>query len=73
MVACVEMMLQRWKVHEDKEIEVYKEFKVLMSEIISRTTFGSSYVEGENIFKMIDKLGEIIWRNEFKVRIPAIG
>lgn len=73
MVACVEMMLQRWKVHEDKEIEVHKEFKVLTSEIISRTTFGSSYVEGENIFKMIDKLGEIIWRNEFKVRIPAIG
>lgn len=36
MIASVEMMLGRWRHHEGKEIEVFQEFKVLTSEIISR-------------------------------------
>ncbi len=72
MVASVEMMLKRWGHHEGKQIDVFQEFKVLTSEIISRTAFGSSYLEGEKIFDMLKKMTFIIARNHYKVRIPGI-
>ncbi|XP_028058844.1 cytochrome P450 CYP749A22-like [Camellia sinensis] len=73
MTASVETMLERWRHREGKAIEVYEEFKLLTSEIISRTAFGSSYLEGKNIFDMLIKLSTIISRNEFKIRFPGIG
>ncbi|XP_024192776.1 cytochrome P450 CYP749A22 [Rosa chinensis] len=36
MIASAEKMLQRWKNHEGKEIEVYQEFRLLTSDVISR-------------------------------------
>ncbi|XP_021619713.1 cytochrome P450 CYP749A22 isoform X2 [Manihot esculenta] len=72
MVESVEVMLKRWGHHEEKEIDVFQEFKVLTSEIISRTAFGSSYLEGEKIFDMLKKMTTIIARNHYKVRIPGI-
>ncbi|XP_039163115.1 cytochrome P450 CYP749A22-like [Eucalyptus grandis] len=62
MVDSVHMMLDRWKNLHGDEIEVYQEFTVLTSEIISRTAFGSSYVEGRNIFEMLRKLTSIASR-----------
>ncbi|KAI8020886.1 hypothetical protein LOK49_LG03G00570 [Camellia lanceoleosa] len=73
MVKSVQTMLERWRQHEGKEIEVYEEFRMLTSEIISRTAFGSSYLEGKNIFDMLMKLGVIVSRNELKISFPAIG
>ncbi|CAL5430764.1 unnamed protein product [Camellia sinensis] len=73
MTASVETMLERWRHREGKAIEVYEEFKLLTSEIISRTAFGSSYLEGKNIFNMLIKLSTIISRNEFKIPFPGIG
>lgn len=35
-----EMMLKRRKNHEDREMAAFQDFKVLTSEIISRTAFG---------------------------------
>lgn len=67
MMASIESMLNNWTSHEGKEIEVYSEFKDLSSEIISRTAFGSSYLEGENIFEMLTKLGFIIFKNDTKL------
>ena len=72
MISSVEVMLERWKHHEGKEIEVSEEFRLLTSEVISRTAFGSSYLEGKNIFQMLMKLGLISSRNAYKVRIPGI-
>jgi len=72
MIRSVETMLERWREHEGNEIEVYEEFRLLTSEVISRTAFGSSYSEGENIFDMSLKLGMIISRNGFKIRLPGI-
>lgn len=69
MIASAEMMLERWKLHEGKEIEVFKEFRPLTSEAISRTAFGSSYLEGKNIFDMLLKLSMISARNAFKMNI----
>ena len=72
MVASAETMLERWTFYEGKEIEVYEEFRLFTSEVISRTAFGSSYVEGQNIFEMLMKLGFLIAKNFLKVRVPGI-
>ncbi|XP_057509091.1 cytochrome P450 CYP749A22-like isoform X2 [Actinidia eriantha] len=73
MIESVEMMLERWKQHESKEIEVYEEFRILTSEIISRTAFGSSYLEGKDIFEMLMKLIVIFFGNGLKVRLPGLS
>ncbi|KAF2298946.1 hypothetical protein GH714_029271 [Hevea brasiliensis] len=72
MIASVEMMLERWRQHEGKEIEVNKEFKILTSEIISRTAFGSSHLEGQHIFEMLSRLVLLLSINAYKVRIPGL-
>ncbi|KAG5521334.1 hypothetical protein RHGRI_033777 [Rhododendron griersonianum] len=72
MIASVETMLEKWRQNEEKEIDVYKEFRLLTAEVISRTAFGSSYLEGENIFDMLKKLGMIAARNSFRIRLPGI-
>ncbi|KAB5538334.1 hypothetical protein DKX38_015867 [Salix brachista] len=73
MIAGVEMMLERWKQNEGREIEVYDELRLLTSEIISRTAFGSSYLEGKNIFDMLTKLSLIINTYLYKLRLPGIS
>ncbi|KAI3731690.1 hypothetical protein L1987_62879 [Smallanthus sonchifolius] len=70
MVECVEVMLERWKPYGGKEIEVFEEFKHLTSDIISRTAFGSNYIEGKDIFQMSKKLTSIIARNAHKIQLP---
>ncbi|KAG8473605.1 hypothetical protein CXB51_035978 [Gossypium anomalum] len=72
VVASVETMLEKWKSKEGKEMEVFQEFRLLTSEVISRTAFGSSYLEGEKIFDMLMKLSVIAGRNIFKAKIPII-
>ncbi|CAN1795304.1 Cytochrome P450 CYP749A22 [Linum perenne] len=76
-IASVEMMLERWKNLNPeggrKEIEAYQEFRLLTSEIISRTAFGSSYMEGEKVFELLKKMVLLISRNQFKVRIPGLS
>ncbi|PRQ40570.1 putative cytochrome P450 [Rosa chinensis] len=65
-------MLQRWKNHEGKEIEVYEEFRLLTAEVISRTAFGSSYLEGQHIFEMLMKFYFLISKNLFTIRLPSV-
>ena len=73
MVESVEAMIERWEVLEAaKEIDVFKEFVLLSSEVISRTAFGSSYLEGKAIFEKLDKLGVVVSRTFLKQRIPGI-
>ncbi|KAL4308409.1 hypothetical protein GQ457_01G028810 [Hibiscus cannabinus] len=73
VVTSVETMLERWKGQEGKEMDVYQEFRLLTAEVISRTAFGSSYLEGEKIFTMLDKLSILVIRDVFKTRIPFIS
>ncbi|KAB2633187.1 cytochrome P450 CYP749A22-like [Pyrus ussuriensis x Pyrus communis] len=42
-------------------------------EVISRTAFGSSYLEGQNIFEMMMKLAFLRSKNALTVRIPGIS
>lgn len=72
IIASVETMLERWKQYEGKEIEVFEEFRLLTSEVISRTAFGSSYLEGEKVFKMLMNLSAIAFRSFLKLRIPGL-
>ncbi|KAL2546270.1 Cytochrome [Forsythia ovata] len=72
MIASVEAMLEKWRKYEGKEIDVFQEFRFLTSEVISRTAFGSSYLEGKDIFEMLTKLGFIVGRNAEKIRLPGI-
>ncbi|XP_010044348.2 cytochrome P450 CYP749A22 [Eucalyptus grandis] len=73
MVESVHTMLEKWKNQEGKEIEVFGEFKLLTSEVISRTAFGSSYVEGRNIFQMLTGLASLTSKNAFNIRLPGIS
>ncbi|KAK3039788.1 hypothetical protein RJ639_027101 [Escallonia herrerae] len=73
MIESAEVMLEGWKKYEGKEIEVHEEFRMLTSEVISRTAFGSSYLEGEDIFQMLRKLSLIAGRNDYNIRLPGIS
>ncbi|OMO80853.1 Cytochrome P450 [Corchorus capsularis] len=73
MIASVETMLDKWKQFEGKEIEVFQELKLLTSEVISRTAFGSSYLEGEKIFDMLTRLAVLASRNPSQTKIPVIS
>ncbi|CAI9096417.1 OLC1v1032564C1 [Oldenlandia corymbosa var. corymbosa] len=68
MIESMEPVLEKWRTLKGKEIDVYEEFRHLTSEIISRTAFGSSYLEGKNIFDMMTQLGFYIFKNDGKVR-----
>ncbi|XP_062111320.1 cytochrome P450 CYP749A22-like [Humulus lupulus] len=73
MVSSVDMMLERWKKYEGKEIELLEEFRLVTSEMISRTAFGSSYLEGEKIFGMLQKLFLLTARNTYKLNFSYLG
>lgn len=72
LVDSVHMMLEKWKHYEGREIEVFEEIILLTSEVISRTAFGSSYVEGRNIFEMLKRLAVLFSKNVLRVRFPGI-
>lgn len=70
MITSVDTMLEKWKNYESKEIEVFEEFRILTSEVISKTAFSSSYLEGQNIFDMLMKLTLLLSRNVSKIKSP---
>ena len=72
VITSVEEMLKRWKHQEGKEIEIFEELRVFTSEVISKTAFGSSYVEGKKIFQMLMKLASLTAINGYKLRFPGI-
>ncbi|CAN1794912.1 Cytochrome P450 CYP749A22 [Linum perenne] len=73
MIASAEIMMERWKKLDGKEVEVHEEFRILSSEMISRTAFGSSFQEGQEIFEMFHGLMVLAERNTFKVTLPIIS
>ncbi|KAL0408765.1 UNVERIFIED_CONTAM: cytochrome [Sesamum radiatum] len=73
MSSSVEEMLERWRNYEGKEIDVFKEFGLLTTEVISRTAFGNRYVDGKHIFEMVAKLTALTVRNIYRVRFPGIS
>ena len=72
MIESVESMLEKWKSHVGKEIDVYEQFRFLTAEVISKTAFGSSFLEGKTIFETLEKLTLLATRNIYKPRFPGI-
>lgn len=72
IISSVEMVLERWKAYEGKEVEVYEEFRLLTSDVIARTAFGSSYLKGKEIFDMLKRLALLSSKNAYKLRVPGI-
>ncbi|KAL8549267.1 hypothetical protein ACS0TY_008206 [Phlomoides rotata] len=72
MIASAETMIENWKDYQGKEIEVCREFRLLTADVISRTAFGSSYLEGRKIFDLLTKLCALISRNTFTIRFWGI-
>ena len=72
MISSVEMMLERWKAYEGKEMEVVEEFRLLTSEVIARTAFGSNYLKGKSIFEILVRLALLTSKNTYKIRFPVI-
>ncbi|BBG94357.1 Cytochrome P450 superfamily protein [Prunus dulcis] len=60
MIASAETMLDGWKNHEGKEIEVYEQF---------RTAFSSSYLEGKSFFDNLMKLSFLLVKKFFQSQI----
>ncbi|XP_059655648.1 cytochrome P450 CYP749A22-like isoform X2 [Cornus florida] len=73
MSESVEAMLEMWKNYEGKEIDVFREFGVLTTEVISRTAFGNSYLDGKHIFDMMAKLTSLTVKNIYNIRFPGIS
>ncbi|XP_076909843.1 cytochrome P450 CYP749A22-like [Bidens hawaiensis] len=71
MVESVDMMLKRWKDAGTKEKDVYEEFRIMTSEVISRIVFGSSYEEGKQIFQKQGMLIPLAAKQMSKTRIPG--
>lgn len=72
MIVSTETMVERWEGYDGREIEVFEEFRVLTSEVISRTAFGSSYLEGKNIFELLKKLTMLLSKNVHQIRFPGL-
>lgn len=70
IITSVEDMLNKWTEIEGKEIELYREFRVMASDVISKTAFGSSYLEGKDIFAKMDKIGTFAAQDTINPRFP---
>ncbi|KAH7515795.1 hypothetical protein FEM48_Zijuj10G0064300 [Ziziphus jujuba var. spinosa] len=73
MITSVENMLERWKSYKGKAIEVYEEFRLFTSDVISRTAFGNNYQKGKNIFETLVRLIVLASDNIYKLRFPGIS
>eukprot|EP00249_Psilotum_nudum_P016780 c25986_g1_i2 orf=312-1847(-) len=54
MITCAAEMLDKWQTQltlGQNEIDALKEFRALTADVISRTAFGSSYLEGKKFFE----------------------
>ena len=72
MVESVEMLLLRWKKMVGSEVEINAEFRILTAEVISRTAFGTNYLQGKEVFEMLKEMSTIAGRNYYNPRLPGL-
>ncbi|KAI3700074.1 hypothetical protein L2E82_44689 [Cichorium intybus] len=71
MVESVEMLLRRWEKMAGMEVEINAEFRILTAEVISKTAFGTSYLQGKEVFEMLKEMSTIAGRNYYNPRLPG--
>ncbi|MCO5595540.1 hypothetical protein L7F22_049585 [Adiantum nelumboides] len=76
MVTLVNAMLENWRVKSEnpacKEIDACEEFHALTADIIAHTAFGSSYVEGKQVFLLQHEQQSLFVKLGQTVIIPGI-
>ncbi|KAL2331243.1 hypothetical protein Fmac_018824 [Flemingia macrophylla] len=74
-VECCEDMISKWEEMLSKdgscEMDVWPFLQNLASDVISRTSFGSSFEEGRRIFQLLKEQAELISKIATKVYIPG--
>lgn len=74
--ACCEELLGRWTESIGSsggthELDIWPELKNLSGDVISRTAFGSSYLEGMKIFQLQTEQAERLITNIRRILIPG--
>ncbi|KAL4569940.1 hypothetical protein LXL04_025588 [Taraxacum kok-saghyz] len=73
-VSCDEM-IKKWEENLKKgssyEMDVWPHLQTMTSDVISRTAFGSSFVEGRRIFELQGELAELIITASRSIYIPG--
>jgi len=73
-VSCSEM-LSKWEEIVPKgtsfELDVWPDLQIMSSEVISRTSFGSSYEEGRTVFELQNEQAEYVIRIARSIHIPG--
>ncbi|XP_076890920.1 cytochrome P450 CYP72A219-like [Bidens hawaiensis] len=73
-VSCDEM-INKWeealKEESSCEMNVWPHLQTMAADVISRTTFGSSYVEGKKMFELQRKLAELLLTATRSIYIPG--
>ncbi|XP_044474804.1 cytochrome P450 CYP72A219-like isoform X1 [Mangifera indica] len=68
-------MIRKWKFSmadkESCELDVWPDIKALTSDVISRTTFGSSYEDGRKIFELISQQINLLNQVFYTFHIPG--
>ncbi|GLJ24466.1 hypothetical protein SUGI_0467240 [Cryptomeria japonica] len=74
MVESTVNMLEKWEKvvkNGEKEVDVAEEFKALTSDIIARTAFGSSYLQGKHIFRLLAQQMSLACQDYAKLMLPC--
>ncbi|VAI06899.1 unnamed protein product [Triticum turgidum subsp. durum] len=74
--ACCEELVGRWTESIGSsggthELDIWPELKILAGDVISRTAFGSSYLEGMKIFQLQTEQAEHLITNIRRILIPG--
>jgi len=74
VVASAANLLDKWDqavTSGTQEIEVLEEFRNLTADVIARTAFGSSYLEGKHIFELQTEQAILVTESFRKFIIPG--